>query len=280
MKPYKALNTLLLVLVIITAPLVSSAQDNDRKLVKFKQFQTGEQLSYTCYVGLLTAGKGTVTVDRQLYKLSDKICYRVDVEGKTSGMFALGMKVNDLWRSFVDTSLMVPWKFHRNLKENNYRLEETTYFDHNIKKARVDANHKGKKKGGIYEIPQYSQDMISGYLYLRTLDFDNMQPGHIISVNSFLENKVYDFKIKYLGKKVLKTKFGKIDTYVLTPIMPDNGLFLSGENAIKFWVSADDNRIPLKINANMLWGIGLVEINLTEHKGLKQPLKTTKKRRR
>lgn len=255
------------------------AQDVDReKLLKYKKFQRGERLEYACHIGLLKVGKAEVTVNNDLFDLSGNICYRVDVEGKTTGVFSMGMKVKDLWRSFIDTAMIAPIKFYRDIQENNYLLEETTYFDHSIQKVRVDGNLKGRKRGGIYDIPKYSQDLISGYLYLRTLDYEDLPVDSVITVPAFFEDKVYYFQVRYLGKQQIRTRFGKQDTYVLTPIMPQNGLFLSGENAIKIWVSADKNRIPLRVNASMLFGIGLVEVSLVDYAGLQEPIDSKKKR--
>ena len=275
------MNKYLFATVLVAWQFTAFAQSSDRDdLMKFKYFHKGESLTYTCSIGMLKVGKATAQVDTQLHEYDGNTCYKINVDGSTTGMFAMGMKVEDNWQSFVDTGLIIPHKFYRDIHENNYLLEETTYFDHAKKSVLVDATLKGKKRGGTYEIPQYSQDLISGYLYLRTLDFENMEVGNVVSVNAFFEDRVYDFKIKYLGKQVIKTRFGKLQTYVLTPIMPNNSLFLSGENAIKIWVSADENRVPLKVHATMLFGIGLVEVSLTEHSGLQAAFEPIKKRRK
>jgi hypothetical protein len=51
--------------------------------------------------------------------------------------------------------------------------------------------------------------------------------------------------------------------------MPDNKLF-SGRNPIKMWISDDDNRIPLKIEAELL--LGSLDLDISDHKNLKHPL--------
>ena len=53
--------------------------------------------------------------------------------------------------------------------------------------------------------------------------------------------------------------------------MPDNEMF-DGKNSVLFWLSDDENKIPLKIRAKMF--IGAVEIDIKSQKGLKHPLIT------
>ena len=51
--------------------------------------------------------------------------------------------------------------------------------------------------------------------------------------------------------------------------MPDNKLF-SGKHPIKMWISDDLNRIPLKIEAEML--VGSVDLDIEEFSNLKYPI--------
>lgn len=241
--------------------------------VKYKDFRRGETYEYICHYGLINAGKAIVKMDNILHTVEKKTCYKVDVEGKTVGLFALGMKVNDLWRSFIDTSEIIPHKAYRNIVENSYKLEETSYFSHQSKTVRVVAQEGQKKKDHTFPIADFTQDIISGYYYLRTLDFQNIKEGTIITMPAFFENKSYDFKIRYLGLKKASTKFGKVLCYEMAPIMPDNQMF-SGENSIRFWVSADANRVPIKVKASMF--IGAIEVDLVKYSGTKEPIKKTK----
>ena len=113
------------------------------------------------------------------------------------------------------------------------------------------------------------QDLVSGYFYLRTVDYGRLRIGDTIKVSAFLEDKTYDFRIKYLGKEKIDTKFGTINAIKLSPIMPSNGLF-NGENSIKLWLSDDRNKVALKIEAEMF--VGSVEIDLKHYQGLRNPM--------
>lgn len=264
---------LLAVLLISFVCFSFQNRDGYRKLDN-KSFSKGEKITYLAHYGFVNAGRATVKMDENIYTRNGRPCYKVDVDGWTVGMFSLGYKVKDKWRSYIDTSAVISQQFYRDISENKYRLEETTYFDHHRHKARVKTLKNGKNKDNTFEIPEYAQDLVSGYFYLRTIDFEHMSVGQTFKIDGFFEDKTYDFKIKFKGKETVKTKFGKINAYKLEPIMPDNKLF-EGEDAILFYVSADQNRIPLKIRAKMF--IGAFEVDMVGYEGLKSDFNWAKK---
>lgn len=106
--------------------------------------------------------------------------------------------------------------------------------------------------------------MVSGYYYIRTLDFSKIPEGEVVTIDAFFDEERYDFKIRYVGKETLRTKLGKFNAIVLQPLLPKNGLF-TGEDAIKVWISDDANKIPLKVKASMF--IGAIEIDIKRISG-------------
>jgi len=234
-----------------------------------KQFQQGEELTYLAHYGFVNAAKGIVSLDTSLHTVEGRPCYKVDIDAKTVGTFSWAFDVKNLYRSFIDTAEMIPRKFYRSIAENKYRLEETVWFDHENEQAKVKHDKKGKIKTKEYEIPQDVQDIVSGYYYMRTLNFEGLEKGDTIRMDAFFEDELYDFKILYQGKDRLRTKFGKLDVVRLTPLMKENKFF-RGSSPITMWVSDDVNRVPLKVRAKIF--VGAFEIELIDYKGLKQNL--------
>lgn len=230
-------------------------------------FPLGERFEYLAHYGFINAGKGVVSMKDDMVRKKNRDCYEVAIDARTIGMFALGVKVRDRWVSYIDESAIMPHEFYRDISENKYKLTETTQFDQKRGTAVVNSNKKGKKSRKTYEIPTYTQDMVSGYYYLRTLSYENMKKGDVISMNAFFEDKLYDFKVRFEGKGVVKTKFGKVHAFKIKPIMPDNKLF-KGKDAITIWVSDDINRVPLKIDVNMF--VGTFEVEIVDYKGLRE----------
>ena len=267
----------IILLTIIISLFSAFIQNNafiEEDKAKYKKFQRGEKLTYLAHYGFIDAGEAVVSIDKKLHKINNKVCYNITVKGKTIGVFGWTTKVKDIWQSYIDTAELLPQQFYREIRENSYKLIETSIFDHIDKKVKVAQIKNGKTENSVYDIPPFVQDLISSYYYLRTLNFNNFKEGDTIKMNAFFEDEVYNFNILFLGKERLTTKFGRINTFVMTPIMPHNSLF-DGENSIKFWVSNDIHRIPLKVKAEMF--VGAVEIDLTRYSGFKSKFNTSKK---
>src|SRR5690606_6434516 len=152
-------------------------------------------------------------------------------------------KIRDNWGAYVDTAALLPHQGYRNIEEGRYRKYEIVDFDHTNDQAKMtwlDKETKKPKETKLFDTPNNILDMVSGYYYLRTLNFSRYKPGDVISIDAFFDEEVYDFKIRYTGKTKLKTAVGEINAILLTPVIPENKLF-NGENAIQVWVSDDSN---------------------------------------
>jgi hypothetical protein len=252
-----------------------SLNHEEYRIIKNKNFRRGEKLTYLAHYSIFNAGVATVYMDPQVHSVNNRACYKVEIAGKSVGLFAAMMHVKDTWQSYIDTSAMIPHKFLRDIEEGGYRKKETVMFDHFKKTADVRYTvNKEAEKTAQYKIVTNAQDLVSGYYFLRTLNFANKKVNDTIGIDGFFENQNYNLKIKYLGKEKLSTKIGKINTDVIVPIMPGNELF-DGKDAIKIWISDDVNRIPIKIKAKMF--VGAVELDLTGSENLKAPLNFFKK---
>jgi len=89
-------------------------------------------------------------------------------------------------------------------------------------------------------------------------------------LNLFIDDENMDFKLRFLGREVIKTKFGKVATLKFRPYVMAGRVFKEKES-LTFWVSDDANRIPLKIEANL--AVGSLDADLDSYKGLKHPFK-------
>ncbi|MDQ3392608.1 MAG: DUF3108 domain-containing protein [Bacteroidota bacterium] len=257
-----------LLLSVISLAFIIKEDPNTFPIVNHT-FSKGEHLEYKINFGYFTVGKANMKVYEDTYTINNRPCYKMDVFGKTSGAVDWVAKINDNWGAYIDTAALLPHISYRNIQENNYRKQEIVRFDHltNLVETKVMNNETGEyKEPEYFQAPNNVRDMIAGYLYLRSVKFKKMRIGDTLKINAFFENTVYDFAIIYKGKEDIKTKVGTFRALKLVPIMPDNKLF-SGENAITLWMSDDENRVPLKISANMV--VGSVGCELVNYSGLK-----------
>ena len=92
--------------------------------------------------------------------------------------------------------------------------------------------------------------------------------GEDFDINMFFDNENYHFKLKFLGKETLSTKFGKTKCVKFRPVVQAGRVFKEQES-VTLWVSDDKNRIPLKVKADL--AIGSLEIDLENFKNVKFP---------
>lgn len=236
------------------------------RIVENESFGPGEILEYRVHYGFINAGEGIVKVSNQIHKINDRPCFEVTAYGKSVGAFDWIVKIRDTWKSYVDTSALIPHRFQTDLQEGKYKKQETVYFNYAGKTIRSEEKNDVSKE---FDMPTNIQDIISGYCYMRIIDFNTLHIGDVVPIPAFFDDKVYDFKVKYRGKEEISTKYGKIRCIKITPVMPKNEMF-DGESSIRVWITDDKNRIPVKIEADMF--VGAVEMELKNYKGLKHKI--------
>jgi len=76
-----------------------------------------------------------------------------------------------------------------------------------------------------------------------------------------------------MGYEKIKTKFGTVNTMKFRPYVMSGRVFKE-EESLTLWVSNDENRVPLKIQASLL--VGSLKAELIQYKNLKTTLKVVK----
>ncbi|MCF0056951.1 DUF3108 domain-containing protein [Dyadobacter sp. CY356] len=260
----KRLKITIIAVLSLTAVLAFRQFEQNRIIVN-KSFSFGERVEYRVHYGFINAAEAKVEIAKNLSIVNNHPCYKINVTGRTVGAFDLITRVRDNWRSYVDTLAIVPHMFYQSIQENKYRKEETVVFNHDKDQATSTVKEETK----TFHTPNNVNDIISGYFFLRTINFEKVALGEIIEIPTFFDGEVYKLRIKYAGKDVIKTKFGKIKVLKLNPLIPDNKLF-KGEGAVKLWVSDDVNKIPLKAEVEL--AIGSLEMDIKSVKNLQTEL--------
>ena len=270
--------SIILAVGIVLLASFSSSKLDSLEVVNNESFDAGEEIEFKMNFGIFTIGKAKIKIHKTIHNVNYRGCYKVDIWGKTSGMVDWVARVDDNWGAYVDTTYLVPHIAYRKIKEGNYRKNELVKFDHVTKNIEVKVVDKetGKFKEPLYYASPIEnvRSMISGVMYLRTIDFNKKSIGDKITMSGFFEDTFYDLDILYQGKGKVKTKAGKFNAIKLVPIVPDNKLF-DGENSITFWISDDKNRLPLKVEADMF--IGKAKVEIINYKGVKNPINFYKK---
>ncbi len=231
-------------------------------------FKPGEWLKFRMHYGFLNASYATLQVK------SDKIdgvpVYHVVGKGKTTGFASVFFKVDDTYESYFGKNDGKPYKFIRKVNEGGYTRDIEINFDHKEEKAVL--NDKKNKKKYDFKLQGSIQDLISAFYYLRNnYDPDSLVVGKAIKMKMLYDDSgIFVFKLKYLGKEILKTKYGKVECYKFRPFVQSGRVFKEQES-LSLWISTDKNRIPIRISANL--AIGAIKADLDGYNGLKHQFK-------
>ena len=251
---------ILLIITIISLNTITAQKQS--------AFKDGEWFKFKMsYSGWLKAGEATLDVKEK--KLKGKPVYHVVGKGWTTGAIKWFFKVKDRYESYFDTETGLPYKAIRKIDEGGHTKDIEIAFDHNLKKAEV--NNKKHKRVSTIDIESEVQDMVSAFYYLRNnYDTERIKKGDVVMLNMFFDEENYPFKLKYLGKETIKTTVTgtriKVKTLKFRPYVMAGRVFKE-EESLTLWVSADDNKIPLKIKADL--AVGSLRADLVQYKGLK-----------
>jgi len=231
-------------------------------------FQKGEWFKFRMsYSGWLKAGEATLKIDEK--QLKGKPVFHVVGKGKTTGLINAFFKVRDRYESYFDKATGAPYKFIRKIDEGGHTKDIEIEFDHEGHKAIV--NNKKRKKISTHTTERDVQDMVSMYYYLRNnIDIEGLNIGDEIKTNMFFDEENYGFKLKYLGRETIKVDVNgskvRVKTLKFRPYVMAGRVFKE-EESLTLWVSADKNKIPLKIKADL--AVGSLRADLEAFRGLK-----------
>ena len=248
---------LIFLFIIISNPLISQEASS---------FQSGEWLKFKLsYSGWWKAGNATLEVFDAVY--NNTPVYKVVAKGWTTGPIKWVFKVKDHYESHFDKQTGLPYKFVRNINEGGYTKNRIVEFDHTQNKALV--NDLKEKSTFSVDIDKDIQDIVSAYYFLRNnYKTDSLKEGDVVKLNIFFDSETFLFKLKYLGHETIKTDFGKIKCIKFRPYVMAGRVFKE-EESLTLWVTADGNKVPIKIKADL--DVGSLRADLVALKGLKHP---------
>ena len=95
-----------------------------------------------------------------------------------------------------------------------------------------------------------------------------MKTGEFVAIDMFFDNKTTKFRLKFIGREDIKTKFGVVSCMLFKPLVQTGRIFKE-EESLTIWISDDENKLPLRIKASLL--VGSIKAELESYKGLKYP---------
>jgi hypothetical protein len=234
---------------------------------KQEAFGVGEWFKFRIHYGFVNAGYATLEVKDA--SVNNKKVFHVVGKGFTTGMSRFFFKVEDVYESYIDKETRNPYQFVRKIDEGGYTKNQEGFFNPATSRILVkDYKHKTEK---TFVVPKNTQDIISTFYYLRNHpNIDKIKQGESIAIDMFFDDETTKFKLKFIGREDITTKFGLVSTMIFRPLVQSGRVFKE-EESLTVWVSDDDNKLPVRIKASL--AVGSIKADLDAFRGLKNPFK-------
>ncbi len=232
---------------------------------KDSAFDVGEWFKFRIHYGLVTAGYATLEVKEAVR--NNKKVYHAIGHGYTTGMSKWFFKVEDTYESYFDKGTGKPYQYVRKIDEGGYTKNQEGFF--NQGKNTILVKDYKKKTEKTFSTSENIQDIVSTFYYLRNHPtIDKLKVGESISIDMFFDDESTIFKLKFIGREDVKTKFGTIPCMIFRPLVQSGRVFKEQES-LTVWISDDDNKLPVRIKASL--AVGSLKADLESFKGLAHP---------
>ncbi len=94
-------------------------------------------------------------------------------------------------------------------------------------------------------------DIISSFYFFRTLD---IKKGGTYQIPTFDRGKNFVTELQVLNRESISTELGEYEAFLLQPLSQFQGAFRTRKGRMWVWISADENKIPLRIKASFTFG--------------------------
>ena len=251
-----------LLIAFLLFTVFSLSADNDFCVVDNVSFNGNEQVQFKIFYNIigLYVDAGTASFTSSLAKINNKPVYHIVGLGTSNPSYDWIFKVRDRYETYIDTATLKPYRFVRHVEEGGYRKDELVNFNHEERKA-ISA------KGSV-DVPACIQDVLSAIYYARNIDFSKRTIGEKIPFSMFIDDEVHNLYIRYLGKEVVKTKYGIFHAIKFKPMLIEGTVFKGGE-LMTVWVSDDGNHLPLRIESPI--SVGSVKVDMMKFKNIRYP---------
>lgn len=228
-------------------------------------FAPGEDLTYTVRYGFIRGGEGRFTVRDTT--IGGRRANHIVCGGRTTGVADLVFRVRDSYESYMDPETHLPIISKRNISEGRYKYRDEVLYDRTSGTMEKSVASRGAAPVCSTDtMPAGLVDMVGAFYHARSNIFDErLVPGDTIFYETFFSDEIFPLHIRYDGPETIKTIFGRKRCMKFTPVTEVGRAFKSKDD-MHLWVTADSNRLPVKISFDM--PVGSFVCELTKASGL------------
>ncbi len=225
-------------------------------------FDVGERIQYlVTYLGI-KGGTAEVTV-RHPVKWGNSWAQRVTAEVKSASWYRWVVEIHDALEAvFLPLKAFQPARFYINQLEGSFRQTKLIHFDSQTKEViqkekRPDRDLKEKR----FPLTDRAKDAIGALYHFRTEVNARQGKDRSFGFDVFTSEKIWAAKAKLLRTEVKKVEGFSYDTDVYALDTQFGGL-LQQEGDVRIWLTRDNRRLPVYVQANVQFGY--IEVNLVE----------------
>ncbi len=215
--------------------------DDDLRVISNNAFSVGEKLSYDLDWGPSTVGTATISIPR-IVNWNGRDAYEVRSRALSNKLISTFYKVDDQIVTYIDTTGIFSLGLEKILNEGNYHRQLSFVLDQE--------NNTAYSKRDTVTIPEYCQDMLSAFYYVRTQD---LIVGRNIEVPNYDNDKVYDLVVEVQKKQQVRVPAGKFNCIVVEPKLKTQGLF-KHQGKIHIYLTDDERKIPVLMVSKVIFG--------------------------
>lgn len=237
-------------------------------------FQAGEHITYEVAYnwGVVWVDAGKVYFKTDTVREDGHLAFYFDSYGESYKFYDWFYKVRDRFQGTVVCNTFQPVWFARDTYEGGYSVNNRYDFRWDAGKV---VSHTSNSREALsidtLAIKPCTLDVLSAVYYARTLDFKSLKVNDKIPISCIIDGEFYDLYIRYLGREMKRNRDGKAyDCIKFSAMLVEGTIFAGGEDMV-VWVTADENKIPIMVEAKIL--IGSVKAYLTGYENTLTPVK-------
>jgi hypothetical protein len=217
-------------------------------------FLPGEQLKFEVYWTFIPAGEVTLEV-LPMETLSGVVCYRFTMTARTSEAIDVFYRVRDRIDAYADSE-MTRSIFFRKRQEGKTRRDIVVQFDWGKGETRY--SNFEEKRDPVPLLPG-SFDPLSIFYAFRAYGLTEDKEIYVPVTDG---KRCIMAKTRVIRREKVKVVGGTYDTFLVEPDMKDvGGAFEKSPKAnLLIWVTADEDRIPVKIKSSVKVGSFVAEL--------------------
>lgn len=222
---------------------LQTVSSQELRKIDNKAFKVGEKLVFSIGWEFIDAGTATLSVE-EITLVENKPSFKITAVTHSNTFFSTMYKVRDRLESYVDVDGIFPHRYVKRANEGGYQRNFEVHFDQLSQKAAIDDRDSGNS---VIKIPQYLQDIISAFYYVRT---QTMVEGQDIRLNVFDNGRYRAVNIKVVKRERISVEAGEFDCILVqTPIGPFNN-----RSDLNIWLTDDQRKIPVLMKSKIIIG--------------------------